>query len=590
AALAGVRFRFAEEEEAIEYVSSLAQDMFLYRPEHVVAAAAVYSDWDPELVESLLAKMTPGNCRVDLQTHDFEAQSLLWNQRFADCAVQHEPWFELDYLVADVPRDLLAAWEAAAPETDMALPAPNPYIPSDFALRCDGAGEKAGEEGEKEPRPVCPPALATSSPAPPSLLLAAPGVRVWHKLDAAFRQPRACAYVRLASPALYASARAAAAAHLALKLLEDSLCESLYYADLAGLSCSTWFEGPAGLDVRVEGFSHRADALLDLVLRSLRRLRPAAGSGKRVLEALRRQYANVNMKPAKHATYLRLAVLKKTVFGCDEVLRELDEDLLAEIPGFIDRVLSGADLAVDVLLHGNVSALEAHAAALRAVRSLEMRVPVAGLEQGKEQGKEQGAGEASPCSPLGLDSPPLTSETVLAALPSLAALPCPVPRPPQVRCTRLPSRCDWLLRAPVKNPAERTSAVEIYYQCGRDSTAERVLLDCVCQLLHEPCYDELRTKEQLGYTVHSGLRCTHGLLGLAVVVVSASHGAAHVDARVEAFLEGQRARLRSLPAEEFEAHRVALRSVKLQKDRALVDECDRAWEEIVSLRRSFGAR
>lgn len=43
---------------------------------------------------------------------------------------------------------------------------------------------------------------------------------------------------------------------------------------------------------------------------------------------------------------------------------------------------------------------------------------------------------------------------------------------------------------------------------------------CVVQVMHEPCYDALRTKQQLGYTVHCGVRLTHGVLGFAVVVVS----------------------------------------------------------------------
>lgn len=40
------------------------------------------------------------------------------------------------------------------------------------------------------------------------------------------------------------------------------------------------------------------------------------------------------------------------------------------------------------------------------------------------------------------------------------------------------------------------------------------------QIVQEPCYDTLRTKQQLGYSVHSGVRLTHGILGFAVCVVS----------------------------------------------------------------------
>lgn len=42
--------------------------------------------------------------------------------------------------------------------------------------------------------------------------------------------------------------------------------------------------------------------------------------------------------------------------------------------------------------------------------------------------------------------------------------------------------------------------------------------------MYEPCFDTLRTKEQLGYSAHSGTRRTHGVLALCVVVVSGAAG------------------------------------------------------------------
>ena len=43
------------------------------------------------------------------------------------------------------------------------------------------------------------------------------------------------------------------------------------------------------------------------------------------------------------------------------------------------------------------------------------------------------------------------------------------------------------------------------------------------QILYEPVYNVLRTQEQLGYTVHSGMRLTHGILGFCVVVMSGGY-------------------------------------------------------------------
>lgn len=62
-----------------------------------------------------------------------------------------------------------------------------------------------------------------------------PGLRLWHQLDSSFQTPRSAAYFLFATPASYASPRAAAATHLLLRLLQDSLNETTYLADVAGL-------------------------------------------------------------------------------------------------------------------------------------------------------------------------------------------------------------------------------------------------------------------------------------------------------------------------------------------------------------------
>lgn len=57
------------------------------------------------------------------------------------------------------------------------------------------------------------------------------------------------------------------------------------------------------------------------------------------------------------------------------------------------------------------------------------------------------------------------------------------------------------------------------------------------QVLYEPVYDTLRTKQQLGYSVSSGARLTHGVCGFCVVVVSPAFSAAEVEGRIENFLQ-----------------------------------------------------
>lgn len=91
-------------------------------------------------------------------------------------------------------------------------------------------------------------------------------------------------------------------------------------------------------------------------------------------------------------------------------------------------------------------------------------------------------------------------------------------------CHAWPDTSVVVRRAPVKNSEEANSVAELYCQVGPASVALRARLDLFEQLLSEPFYDTLRTKEQLGYSVHCSPRLTHGILGFAFVVISGGHG------------------------------------------------------------------
>ena len=85
------------------------------------------------------------------------------------------------------------------------------------------------------PPRLVPSATAGELPSPPDLLLDVPGQRVWHKLDERFRVPKAAVLMQLHPRAREWTAQQAAATQLAVKLLEDALCETTYLASTAGL-------------------------------------------------------------------------------------------------------------------------------------------------------------------------------------------------------------------------------------------------------------------------------------------------------------------------------------------------------------------
>lgn len=48
------------------------------------------------------------------------------------------------------------------------------------------------------------------------------------------------------------------------------------------------------------------------------------------------------------------------------------------------------------------------------------------------------------------------------------------------------------------NKVHKSSSICIYYQCGMQDTLPNMLLELLVQILAEPCFNILRTKEQLG--------------------------------------------------------------------------------------------
>jgi len=82
---------------------------------------------------------------------------------------------------------------------------------------------------------------------------------------------------------------------------------------------------------------------------------------------------------------------------------------------------------------------------------------------------------------------------------------------------------------PSKNVAESNTAVEVYFQVGKDNIMDRVTLDLLSHMMQEPLYDQLRTKDQFGYSLSCDSRWTCGIMGIHFVVVSSTRSAVSID-------------------------------------------------------------
>lgn len=103
-------------------------------------------------------------------------------------------------------------------------------------------------------------------------------------------------------------------------------------------------------------------------------------------------------------------------------------------------------------------------------------------------------------------------------------------------------------------------------------------------LMDEPLFDDLRTKQQIGYDLHCLLRDTFGILGFSVTVFFQAHKfrPEDVDSRIEEFLSKFLKTLKSMPKSELEETKISLCELKSSADLQLHDEVKRNFAEISS--------
>jgi insulysin len=147
------------------------------------------------------------------------------------------------------------------------------------------------------------------------------------------------------------------------------------------------------------------------------------------------------------------------------------------------------------------------------------------------------------------------------------------------RTIQLPNGSSHLYTVP--NAVHNSSSLEVYLQTGQEDTRSNVLLELTAQIISEPCFNVLRTKEQLGYIVSSGLRRSNGVQGLRIVVQS-DRDVDYVERRTEAFLIRMQSHISGLEEEEFAAHKKALEVKRLEKPKTMAEECRRCWSEIAA--------
>ncbi|KAK1931534.1 Nardilysin [Phytophthora citrophthora] len=539
-------FRFQEDDKApVTLCRELCERML---PHHKIQQTCkgdllrydlVQGEFDSDSVHALLSGLSVDNVRVVLMASSF-------GDTLSPEELQTEQWFGTKYSLEPISDAVTTAWSQHSDESPKLspLPTPNPFMARYFSvLPC--------EETQMD------------IDAPPGLILTTAITQLWYKRDRRFLVPKASVSFLVTLPAPTPATHVLAELHLEMVRLR--LQQVLEQADTASFDTELDVRDEA-IEIVVSGFSDTLPVLAHVIMREvLRPLTTSELSSELALARgeLEREYLNATLSPRAKAYELRLQMLESRAVSTADKLEALrnkfgrGKELAAELAHFTTFVLgcSTDTPVIRCLVVGNMSREDA----------IKLVVDIEAVRTGEPPAYEPE-----------LELEPESEPPLLAPRCHTIALP--------------PTSNGLLVRRESERIEEQNSVVEVYFQVGKVGPVDRAYAVLLRALLAQPLFHELRTKQQLGYTVTCSIRDTHGVLGLSVSVQSASHAAGAVAKQLDVFLHEDFPHeflFSAMSPKHFAATLQTLQRAYARPDTSLTEESERYWEEIVSGRLEF---
>lgn len=356
----------------------------------------------------------------------------------------------------------------------------------------------------------------------PTAIVEGDHLTAWHMAVERFDTPRVEWRVSLQHPGVRRSAEEAVLDRLLAGWLNDSLNETLYPARLAGQSFNAYAHA-RGMTLAFSGWRDGQAPLIANVIDQLQQADIARGSLERVQDRLERQWRNApDAKLSSQARSTLSQALLTPQWSSEELLAASQRLERHDLEDFRRRFLDG--LYVDVMAVGNLTA---------------------------DQAREQ------------------TDAIRNALLPRLTRADIPP-------LTPLAVSADNSVLRPNSNRDE--SLVLRYLQGNRNTPRQQAAASVLAQWLQTPFYQQLRTREQLGYIVNAGYYPLLDTPGLALLVQSPGSDSATVAERMEAFMQKAGERLDALDDADLAPYRQAVHSRLTERATGLGALTRRYWQ------------
>ena len=419
-----------------------------------------------------------------------------------------EPFYQTPFTNRTLPTALVERWSTG--EEEVSLPSRNPFIPTNFSL--------VEEDRLDLDHPV--------------VLRSNDFYRVYYNQALQSRLPLSVFYVSLVSPIVDQSPLNRACLLLVVAMANAAMASALFQARLIGYT-ATVSASPTGIHIEVEGISSMFPAVLSCIAQAVTRPRLDRRQWKAVKDALVGGLAEFSQQQVyQQGLYLASLWMEEEKVSNEELIAQL-QGLHADsdYDAFLRRLVDSA--YVEAFGYGNVDRT-----AVRLYADLLMR------ELDAQRSHDTAGLWASQVNQS--HSVTLPSHFMLALPPG-----------------------DYVLRSPVLDGLSANSACVVHYVTGAyGDVATSVLLDMLALLIQQPAFDALRTRQQLGYIVHTQQSTKQQTQRLFTVTVqSGQYDAQLLSERVLRFMDDFGLQLQRITVKEWErARSVLLIQRKMEED------------------------
>jgi insulysin len=326
-------------------------------------------------------------------------------------------------------------------------------------------------------------------------------------------------------------------AELFVKFIKEKIREEAYQAEIAGLNFSIDVD-KFGVRVQLNGFSQKFASFFQFIVESLASAQVEA-SDESLFNDLKSQFLlkfkNVDFsKPYEHVQRLVYETnLSGGYFTNKAKLKALETMEFADFVWFCPRWLKNVHF--EWLVVGNITS--------EAVTSM-VTSSIEGFEKRKQ------------CTFM-------TTEEFST-----------------IKSLKITKKTQTRLASHLPDASDTNSAVISQWQVGKMSFKAQGVLAMIDNFLDEPCFDVLRTKEQLGYIVWSYSHEIRGILNFVVCIQSSVKHPSFLFQRINEFIKGMAEELEKIDENRLEQIKVASIKTTFKKDLSLKDEFNRFKFEV----------